>query len=303
MTPVTFTIPKNSYSNDSVMKLMMGQAVDSMNQHWKEVSTVSEAGLRGAQAGEARAQTGKIQEETRQLKEAGGEDVGAETVDAIGQGRVIAPKLQRMLAKSPGILNQVLKKYPDFDQSKVDSYANTYKNFTSGKDSTAINSGGAAMTHMENLLRLNTIDSLNPLSAASGRYQNQLTTLATELAKFYGDPSVSGIQAIKDSLGSNIPWKRQAAIETQLQSMGVKMDQYENEWKNAAPSKQYQAPMPSLSNEAKNSRAHIDPAYAQKVHMTPQPATATQKVPGQDGNTYWVDAQGNNLGMAFFGTE
>lgn len=182
-------------------------------------------------------------------------------VDAIGNGQMDPGRLSYLMSKNPQLLADVADKYPDFDSSKLASYGATYKDFTEGKTSVALNSGGTALGHLKELQALNTTMSHIPGTAAYNAYQNKADTLATELAKFYGDSTVSGIDAIKRTLTSTLPGTRDAAIRTQAQSMGDKLDAYEQQWHNAAPSAAYQAPMPGISNEAKEARAALDPAY------------------------------------------
>jgi len=68
--------------------------------------------------------------------------------------------------------------------------------------------------------------------------------------------------------------------------MGDKLDAYEQEWKNAAPSKAYQAPMPGISPQAKAARARLDPNYA-------GPAASSFQVTAPDGSVHtFKDQQG-----------
>ncbi len=102
-------------------------------------------------------------------------------------------------------------------------------------------------------------------TADYNKYQNKVDTLSTELARFYGDSTIPAIAAIKKTLASTLTGNRQAAIETQAQSMGDKFDSYEQTWKNAAPSNAYEAPMPGIDEKAKEARAALDPAYRQRL--------------------------------------
>jgi hypothetical protein len=57
--------------------------------------------------------------------------------------------------------------------------------------------------------------------------------------------------------------------------MGRKLDNYEHQWHNASPSAAYQALYPDISDEAKDARAGLDPAYAQRrAGGGPPPAAA-----------------------------
>lgn len=196
---------------------------------------------------------------------------GSNLVDSIGTGKITADRLAYLLAKNPQLVSGVVAKYPDFDSSKAAAYPSTYKDFTSSKSGTAggaLNAGGTALGHLKELSDLNTVASHIPGSPAYNRYMNKVDTVATELAKFYGDSTVPGIAAIKKTLTETLPGNRQAAIETQAQSMGDKFDAYQQTWDNAAPSKSYEAPMPGISRKAMEARAALDPRY--KVPDAPQ---------------------------------
>jgi hypothetical protein len=215
-------------------------------------------------------------------------------VDQIGQGKIAAERVSQLLSRNPTLLEQVSQNYPDFDSSKAASYPKTYQDFTSGKTAQALNAGGTALQHLQELQALNTPASHIPGTPAYTAYQNKVDTVADELAKFYGNSTVSGIESYKKTLNSTLPGNRDAAIRTQAESMGAKMDSYETTWKNAAPSAAYQAPMPGISDKAKAARAALDPSY--KNVPTP-PQGATMKVPGSDGKMYWSDGK-NILGVA-----
>ena len=205
--------------------------------------------------------------DTEEVKTAKGKEAQAndpQLVDSIGSGKIVPERMAYLLARNPQLLDAVTAKYPDFDGSKAESYPTTYKDFTSGKTSVALNSGATALEHLKKLQDLNTVKSHIPGTADYNAYHNQLDTLAPELAKFYGDTTVPAIAALKSTLGATLPGNRQAAITTQAQSMGKKFDNYEQQWRNAAPSASYEAPMPGVSDAAKDARAALDPEYRQQ---------------------------------------
>ena len=224
-------------------------------------------------------------------------------VDMIGTGRVNLGRLNYVAARKPEILDAVAKKYPDFDSSKIDGYSGTYKDFTEGTTSRQLNAGGTALKHLKELRDMNTVKSHFPGSPDYNAYQNKADTLATELARFYGDATIPAIAAIKSTLASTLPGTRQKAINTQAESMGDKLDSFEHTWTNAAPSKAYQAPMPFIDEKAKEARAALDPRYRQRITQeqggNPQPAPRTnapvtpQRPPNVPANAVW-NAQGNN---------
>lgn len=192
-------------------------------------------------------------------------------VDEVGTGKMAPERMSYMLAKNPQLLDAVAQKYPDFDSSKVSSYISTTKDFTSGKTSVALNAGGTALKHLNELKGLNTMESHVPGTPGYNAYENKADTVASELARFYGTDTVPGIASIKKSLTATLPGNRDAAIQTQAKSMGDKLDSFEQTWKNAAPSSAYEAKMPDIDAEAKNSRAKLDPDYAQRVGGVEEP--------------------------------
>lgn len=183
-------------------------------------------------------------------------------VQLIGTGKAPINNPGYLLARNPAILEAVARAYPEFDISKVKSYQDTYKAFTEGKDAEQIKNGATALGHLQELQQLNTVASHIPHTPAWTAYQNKAETLSGELASFYGTNTVSGREDIRNTLTSTLPGNREAAINTQAQSMGDKFDNIEQQWKNAAPSKAYEAPLPGMSLQAKQARAKLDPDYA-----------------------------------------
>jgi hypothetical protein len=256
---------------------------------------IAKIGLENAQAGAARAE-----QKLRESQTVTGDNP---LVKEIGEGKMPVGRLGYVLARKPELMAAVAKEYPDFDGSKIEAYTDAVKQFESTKPGTAgyaMNSGGTALSHLHELDELNTPASHIPHTPAWTKYHNKLDTVAPELAKFYGDVTIPAIQAYKDTLGSTLPGNRHAAITTQVQSMGRKLDEYEQQWKNAAPSKAYEAQMPDIDAKGKAARAALDPEYAQRsVATAPPPAGATHIVPGPDGKNHYTNAAGTaDLGVA-----
>jgi hypothetical protein len=187
-------------------------------------------------------------------------------VDAIGTGHIAPERMSYLLARNPQLLDDVMQKYPDFDSSKVESYQQTYKDFTSGKTANALNNGATALKHLQELSNLNTIASHIPHTNAWTAYQNQLDTVVSELGKFYGNDTIPGLAGYRKTLDTTLPGNRAAAIRQQAHSMGDKVDSYEQQWYNAAPSSAYQAPMPHIDDAAKAARATLDPTWTPQGH-------------------------------------
>jgi hypothetical protein len=185
-------------------------------------------------------------------------------VDSIGTGKIAPERMAYLLSRNPELLTAVTAKYPDFDGSKAAAYPSVYKEFTSTKKGTAgaaLNAGGTALKHLKELDALNTVASHVPGTPAYVKYMNKADTLSTELAGFYGDTTIPAINNIKSTLTSQAPGGRHGAIITQAQSMGDKFDSYEQQWKNAAPSKYYEAPLPNVDKDAIAARAALDPRF------------------------------------------
>lgn len=244
----------------------------------KEAQTRAQAAQERAGAVRDYAEAAKDTEEvkTQKGKEAQAND--PQLVDSIGTGHIAPERMAYLLSRNPQLVDAVTAKYPDFDSSKAQSYTRVYNEFTDTKANTAggaLNAGATAMEHLKRLQELNTPMSHVYGTPAYNKYHNQLDTLAPELAKFYGDTTIPAIEALKSTLGATLPGNRQAAIETQAQSMGKKFDNYEQQWRNAAPSANYEAPMPGISEAAMDARAALDPQYRARRVREIQPAAPT----------------------------
>lgn len=309
LTQVPFTVPKGAYTNGEVMKLMMGQAKDSMDEHRKNITTESEVGLRGAQKEEAQAgaaqkgaETRKTNAEINYLNEHGefpgttghGSGVLDETdipgvVKLLGEGRVTMKTLSRLLAKNPTLADEITKVYPDFREGAIDTFNKMNNEFTSGKTGAALNSAGASAQHLTRLLQLNTPESHIPGSPAYRSYMAQVQVAAEELSKFYGGgkATVSDIQHYRDILGSVLPG-REGAIYTTMGALADKFGQYHQQWQNALPSKAWNIEMPTVTPEAQADLKHVedylaqhDPKYVRRVPATqPQVNASPNAMPG-----------------------
>lgn len=198
----------------------------------------------------------------------------SDLAQAIASGHVSPERLGYLLTRNPGLIQGVMQADPSFDSSKAAAYPQVYKDFTSSKPNTAGGSllaGSTALQHLEELKALNTPESHIPGTSAYNAYQNKADTVAGELARFYGTDTVPGIENIKKTLTATLPGNRDAAILTQAQSMGDRLDNYEQTWRNAAPSRSYEAPMPGISAAANAARAALDPAYAARLRSGAKP--------------------------------
>jgi hypothetical protein len=221
---------------------------------------------------EATAATAESRKETIQLrKDLSGIGEGENAADlstAIASGHMTIDRLGYLAARNPALMASVMQKDPSFDSSKAASYPAVYKEYTSTKKGTAgaaLNAGATALKHMQELKALNTYESHIPGTNDYTAYMNKAETLSSELAQLYGTTTIPAIKGIHDSLTTTLPGNRDSAIETQAQSMGDKLDSYEQSWKNAAPSSAYEADMPQIDEKAKTARAALDPNYRARL--------------------------------------
>lgn len=217
-------------------------------------------------------------------------------VDQVGMGKMAATRMEMLLSRSPALMEAVARKYPDFDSSKVKGYADAYRSFTSGADAKQVNAGAVAIQHLADLKKINDenpTESRIPGTAAYKAFHNLLDTVADELVTFYGEPRTNeAMDSKKSTLGGTL--NRNAAILEQAKAMGIKMDEMEQKWQNAAPSKSYQAPMPGMSDKAKQARAALDPEFAQRQQGSGQQSGAPIQGGGLKINR---DANGRIIGI------
>lgn len=208
-------------------------------------------------------QTYQQSQKTKPTKTATGGETDAALVDEIGTGKMDLSRLDYLAARNPQLLAKVATKYPGFDSSKVKSYVSTYKDFTSGKTSVALNSGATALKHLAELQTLNTTESRIPGTASHNAYENKVNTLVGELVRFYGMPDTDkSVQSLKGTLDAT--FNRDAAITSQVQSMADKFASYVQQWRNAAPSRAYEAPLPKIDGQAVKALLTLDPTFQSK---------------------------------------
>jgi len=182
-------------------------------------------------------------------------------VKQIGQGQMPVSRLDFLAARNPALLSAVAQAFPDFDGGKIQSYVHTYKDFTSGPTSKALNAGSTALEHLQRLYDNTTAGSLVPGSEAARQRENDLINVSAEVARFLNGgtaaPSEKEIEAVKKSLDPTLPFNRRSAISEETKLIKDKLDNYQQQWDNAAPSKSYQAPMPGISPASKRAAEYI----------------------------------------------
>lgn len=202
-------------------------------------------------------------------------------VDQIGRGQMPVGRMAYLLSRNQGLADAVAQRYPGFDGSKVDAYEAAYKKFTSGKEAEQLNAVGAVLPHLMELKQMNTVASHIPGTPDYNAYRTQAERVATELARFYGNETIPGIKANKDALVATLPGNRQAAIDTSVRALSDKLNSFEQQWRNAAPSAAYEAEMPQIPKAAKAARAALDPEYAKRYNAEMVTVQAPGAPPGQ----------------------
>lgn len=210
-------------------------------------------------------------------------------VELVGTGKAPLTRNDYILARNPQLMAAVSRAYPDFDGSKVASYPKVYQDFTSGKTSVALNSGETAIKHLRDLWKIN---KENPIEVHEGTtvgklggskayqaYNNLKGTVVGELAQFYQlGKTDKQIEEMKDGFDATV--NRGAAIQRQIASLEEKLKSYEQQWKSAAPSPAYQAPMPSIDEGAKQALAEMDPQFVKdNPEFAPQSAQPANQTP------------------------
>lgn len=211
-------------------------------------------------------------------------------VTQIGTGKMPLARLDYMLTRNPGLLEEVSIAYPDFDGAKIKSYIDTYKDFTSGPTSRALNSGGTALKHLAELQKLNTDKSRVYGTDDYNKFNNKLDTVVGELVRFYGMPDTNeSREGLKSTLGAL--FNRDAAIREQAASMADKLASFQQTWDNAAPSKAYEAPLPGIDKEAKAALAQLLPNFG-ATHPAFAATGSTKATGNKSGGGVTVNAGG-----------
>jgi hypothetical protein len=165
----------------------------------------------------------------------------ANTIRAIGEGRVeLSP---RVMSSKDGklLMQQLTTAYPNFDQSKAQSYFKTRQDFTSGKTSVGINSYNTAIAHLgtmwdhvsgTNSLMLNT-----PGTQVHRQLDLDKQLVSTELAKAVSNGQMTEKEK-SDILGSISGYtvgSYQDRIQEAATLLNGKLEAYQQQWNNGAP--------------------------------------------------------------------
>ena len=223
-------------------------------------------------------------------------------VQAIAEGRLeLSP---RLLATKSGqaYVAALTRAYPDWDQSKGQTWFKARNEYTgtgqSAKTSVAYN---AALEHMAALSQSSTAEGLyNPLSKDWQDRQVQLNFVTQEVGKAVHNgvlPEADAKQILSGLKGMTPGTSRERVAET-ARLLHDKLEEFQNKFADAAPSSAVQ--VPNLISPKAAQSYDVVTGKAQQPQAGPQqktpPAGATGIAPGPDGQNYYHDANGNNLG-------
>jgi hypothetical protein len=234
-------------------------------------------------------------------------------VKQAGDGRMSNMVLARLIAKNPSFGEAVASYAPDFDPAKVEGWVSATKDYTNDKAGGVggtLNAGATALKGLRKLYDDTTLDSLRPGSKANKDRQNDIATIANEVAKFNSggrQPSTKDVEDIKESLDPTIPLtggmlanpiNRREAVKNQTELLQKKIQEYEDTWHSKAPSPRYETPMPNMSNDAR-----IDAAYVLNdgKYQVPRGAQAfvdpktNHQIFTFDGKTYYDSSNGQQV--------
>jgi hypothetical protein len=188
--------------------------------------------------------------------------------------------------------------YPDFNDKKAAAYGALVKDFTTGPTSRTLTAYGTAINHARALY-----DNTGPKSYIPGtdefkRYNQDVTWVATEVAKALNPTGVateSSIREQEDALRSRL--NRKEAIRNAAHILNGKMSEVKQRWANGQVRDSYQPPMPGLSKEALDNAEYL--LSGGKNAPTPNThalsiAAAMQKHPGMTEEQVRAWAKQNN---------
>lgn len=160
---------------------------------------------------------------------------------------------------NPTPLAQALHRaYPDFDDKKAAAYGALVKDFTTGNTSRTLTAYGTAINHARALYDNTGRNSYIPGTDEYKRYNQDVTYVATEVAKALNPTGVATEGAISEQENAlRSTFNRKAAIENAEHILTGKMSEIKQRWANGQMRPSYQPPMPGLSKEAMDSADYI----------------------------------------------
>lgn len=183
-----------------------------------------------------------------------------DVIKAIAEGRETRTprQLQDKNGNPTSLAVALHRAYPDFDDKKAAAYGGLVKDFTTGPTSRTLTSYGTAINHARALYDNTGPNSYIPGTDEYKRYNQDITYVATEVAKALNPTGVATESAIKeqeDALRSLT--NRKAAIENAEHILSGKMSEVKQRWANGQVRPSYQPPMPNMSKEALDNSEYI----------------------------------------------
>jgi hypothetical protein len=162
-------------------------------------------------------------------------------IRGIGEGRIeLNP---RMMASKDGkvLMTQLTQAYPNFDQSKAQSYFKTRQDFTSGKTSQAINAYNTAIAHLGTMFDHVSASNSLAINTPGATVHRQLSLdkqlVSSELAKAVGGGAMTDSEkdSILGSIGGLTVGSYQDRIQEAVSLLNGKLESYQQQWNNGAP--------------------------------------------------------------------
>jgi hypothetical protein len=179
-------------------------------------------------------------------------------ITSIAEGRNTKAMIQNRKGELTPLGQALMRAYPDYDVTKAEAYDKLRKDFTTGPSSKALTAYGTAINHARALYDNTGTKSYIPGTDEYKRYNQDITYVATEVAKALNPTGVATEGAIKeqeDALRST--FNRKAAIENAEHILTGKMAEMKQRWINGQVRPSYQPPMPGLSQEAVDNGEYI----------------------------------------------
>ena len=152
----------------------------------------------------------------------------------------------------------LMRAYPDYDIEKAKAYGGVVKDFTTGPSSKALTAYGTALNHARALYDNTGTKSYIPGTDEYKRYNQDITYVATEVAKALNPTGVATESSIKEQESAlRSVTNRKAAIENAEHILTGKMAEMKQRWANGQVRPSFQPPMPTISQEALDNADYI----------------------------------------------
>lgn len=218
-------------------------------------------------------------------------------ITGIANGQVVAsPSALQRTDKGQALLADILQAYPDFDQTKGETWFKTRNEYVgSGPTAKATINYNTALEHLQRVFDTSTFDGLyRPGSKAYSDRSAEMAIVSSEVGKAVKTGVVTEGEAdeIRSGLSGWIPSTAREHAAEVSRLLKQKIDQFQEKFNSAAPSAIIQ--VPTLINS--KSQASFD--YIQSGGKTPpanvRPANAApdaQLIQGPSGKQAWLSPQ------------